>query len=116
MIDKGADSEVSVDYPQYAKEVGKSVVSKESDFGIVICKTGIGVSISCNKVKGARCAKVHSSNEAKMSRLHNNANVVALSSDTKLETAISIVELFLNTPFSNEERHIRRIEMIEDDN
>ena len=115
VIDNGTDSEVSVDYPQYAKSVAKSVVSKESDFGIVICGTGIGVSIACNKVKGARCAKVSSSSEAKMSRLHNDANVVALSSATKLETAISIIELFINTPFSNEERHKRRVEMIDND-
>ncbi len=112
-IDKGTNSDESVDYPQYAQSVGKSVSSKESDFGIVICKTGIGVSIACNKVRGARCAKVQSVDEAKMSRLHNDANVLALSSDIKIEDAIKIVDIFINTPFSNEERHNRRVEMID---
>lgn len=115
VIDKGTDSTISVDYPQFAKSVGKSVVSSESDFGIVICDSGIGVSIACNKVKGARCAKITSVEEAIATRSHNDANVLALSGQLEERKALEIVEAFIKTDFSKEERHIRRIGLIEDE-
>ena len=79
VLDFGSNTSESVDYPNYAFKVGKSVASKESDLGILICGTGIGMSIACNKVKGVRCAKVSNLEESILSRQHNNANVIALS-------------------------------------
>ena len=108
--DYGTDSTESVDYPLYAFKVGEAVARGDVKFGIVICTTGIGISIACNKVKGVRCAKVADIKEAEMSRLHNDANVVALNS--KVENPIEIVRTFLTTDFLNEERHIRRINQI----
>ena len=108
--DYGTYSTESADYPIYAFKLGEAVASGEVKLGIVICTTGIGISIACNKVKGVRCAKVADVHEASMSRLHNNANVVALNS--KVENPIEIVRTFLTTDFLNEERHIRRINQI----
>lgn len=110
--DYGTYSTESVDYPLYAFKLGEAVSNKEVEKGIVICTTGIGISIACNKVKGIRCAKVANVDEAKMSRLHNDANVVALNS--KVENPIEIVRTFLTTEFLNEERHIRRINQIKE--
>ena len=110
--DYGTNSTESVDYPLYAFKLGEAVANKEVEKGIVICTTGIGISIACNKVKGIRCAKVADVDEAKMSRLHNDANVVALNS--KVENPIEIVKTFLTTDFLNEERHIRRINQIKE--
>lgn len=112
-IDLGTSSKESVDYPIYAFALGKKVV-KENAMGILICGTGIGMSIACNKIKGIRCAKVSNLEEVKLTRLHNNANVMALSSHTDLEDAVTYVKNFLTTPFSMEERHIRRIKLIEE--
>ena len=119
VIDFGTDSEEAVDYPDYALKISNSVIKKEIDLGIAICGSGIGISIACNKVKGIRCAKVSNKEEAKMTRLDNDANVVALSANCNKEEALEIVKTFINTPFSNEERHIRRInkvKQIEDKN
>ncbi len=112
LINLGTDSEKSVDYPDYAKEIGKMVSSKQVDLGILICRTGIGMSISCNKVPGAYCAKVNSQREAMLSRQHNNANVITIAGTMKPEKAIKIIEKFIITPFSNEERHLKRINKI----
>lgn len=109
--DFGTNSTESVDYPLYAFKLGEAVAKGEIKFGIAICTTGIGISIACNKVKGVRCAKVADIKEAEMSRLHNNANIIALNS--KVENPIEIVRTFLTTDFLNEERHIRRIHEIE---
>ena len=108
--DYGTDSILSVDYPLFAFKLGEAVAKKEVNFGIAICTTGIGISIACNKVKGVRCAKVSDIKEAEMSRLHNDANIIALNS--KIENPIEVVKTFLTTDFSNEERHIRRINEI----
>jgi ribose 5-phosphate isomerase B len=108
--DFGTTSAESVDYPLYAFKLGEAVVNKEVEKGIVICTTGIGISIACNKVKGVRCAKVADIKEAEMCRLHNDANVLALNS--QVENPIEIVRTFLTTEFLNEERHIRRINQI----
>lgn len=110
IIDYGTDSENSVDYPTYAFKVGEAVRDGEISLGILICGTGIGMSIACNKVKKVRCSKVNSVNEAVLTRQHNNANVIALSED--VANALEIVEAFITTDFSNEEKHLRRVEMI----
>ncbi len=110
--DYGTNSTESVDYPDYAKIVGNKINDKEIDFGILICGTGVGMCIAANKVKGIRCANVHNVEEAFLSRSHNNANIIALTSSLTKELASRVIERFLNTPFSNEARHIRRIEKI----
>lgn len=112
IINYGCDSIDSTDYPQYAFKVGEAVQKKEIDLGILICGTGIGMSIACNKVKGVRCAKVSTEEEAELTRLHNNANVLAIAYNT--ENVEKIVDTFLKTNFSEEERHIRRVEMIQE--
>lgn len=112
VIDYGTDSEESVNYPEYAYKLAKAVKENEVEKGIVICTTGIGVSITCNKVKGIRCAKVDNKEEAILTRSHNDANILALSSKNK--DALEITKIFLETPFSNEERHIKRINMIKE--
>jgi ribose 5-phosphate isomerase B len=110
IIDYGTSTSDSTDYPLYAFKVGEAIKSKEIDFGILICGTGIGMSIACNKVKNVRCARVCSIEDAYYSRLHNNANVIALSENT--QNAEEIIKTFLNTKFSSEEKHNRRVEMI----
>ena len=114
IFDFGTNSKESVDYPKYAFKLGEGVVNGVVDFGIAICGTGIGISIACNKVKGIRCAKVSTSNEAKMTRLHNDANILALNGDMPLYRAKDIVDAFFSTNFSNEEKHINRIKQITD--
>lgn len=110
----GTDDETSTDYPKYAFEVGNKILNKTAEFGILICGTGIGMSITANKVHGVRCALVHSVREAKLSREHNDANVLALPSNMCFITAKKIVKIFLNTNFSEEERHINRINLIKE--
>ncbi len=111
-VDLGTNDKTSVDYPDYAFLLGEKVAQGELDFGIAICGSGIGISIACNKVKGVRCAKVSNQEEAKYTRLDNDANIIALAASIPLEEAIKYVETFLTTRFSKEERHIRRIEKI----
>ena len=110
--DYGTMTEDSVDYPVYAFKIGEDVRDKKLDFGILICGSGIGMSIACNKVKGVRCAKVNSVKEAEYTRNDNDANVMAISAELSDEDAIKIVETFLNTPFSELEKHQRRINLI----
>lgn len=113
--DFGCKSLASCDYPQYGKEVGEAVARGEFTKGIVICGTGIGISITANKVKGIRCALCHDCFSAEATREHNDANVLALGGRVVGPgLAVKIVDTFLNTPFSNDERHIRRIRAIED--
>ncbi|MCQ2539023.1 MAG: ribose 5-phosphate isomerase B [Acetatifactor sp.] len=113
--DYGCDSKASVDYPVYGKAVAKAVADGTCEKGIVICTTGIGISIAANKVPGVRCALCSEPLSAKMTRLHNNANVLALGGAMiGVNLALEIVEIFLNTPFSEEEKHIRRVNMLED--
>ena len=111
IIDYGTNSIESVDYPQYAYKIGESVRDNKIDLGILICGTGIGMSIACNKVKKVRCAKVTTKEEAFLARSHNNANVIALSEN--VTDYKEIIDTFLTTDFSNEEKHIRRVEMID---
>lgn len=111
----GTYSEESCDYPVYGKAVANAVASGECEKGILICGTGIGISISANKVKGIRAALCGDCFSAQATREHNNANILALGARvTGAGLALKIVDTFLNTPFSNDERHIRRINQIED--
>lgn len=112
--DFGCNGE-SVDYPVYAKKVGQAVVSGECEKGVLICGTGIGISIAANKIKGIRCALCSDCFSAEATRLHNNANVLAMGGRVVgAGLGVKIVDTFLNTEFSNDERHIRRISQIED--
>lgn len=112
--DMGPGSTESCDYPVFGHAVAKAVAEGRCDKGIVICTTGIGISISANKVPGIRCALCSDSFSAKMTRLHNDANVLAMGAGIVGENlAIEIVDTFLNTAFSGEERHQRRIDLIE---
>ena len=112
--DFGCYSTDSVDYPVFGKAAAEAVASGECDKGIVICTTGIGISVSANKVKGVRCALCSDSLSAKMTRLHNDANMLALGAGfVGVNLALNIVDTFLNTEFSAEERHSRRVNMIE---
>lgn len=111
--DMGCDSKASVDYPIYGKAVAQAVAEGSCEKGIVICTTGIGISIAANKVPGVRCALCSDTLSAKMTRLHNDANVLALGGGMIGDNlALDIVETFLNTPFSNEEKHQRRVDML----
>ena len=113
--DYGTYTAESCDYPQYGAAVGRAVASGECERGILICGTGIGISISANKIPGIRAALCGDCFSAEATRLHNDANILALGARVVGEgLAIKIVDTFLDTPFSNDERHIRRISKIED--
>lgn len=113
--DFGCYSEEAVDYPVYGKLVGHAVADGECEKGILICGTGIGISIAANKMKGIRAALCTDCFCAEATRQHNNANVLALGGRVVGPgLAVKIVDTFLNTEFSNEERHQRRIDQIED--
>lgn len=112
--DFGCNDLSSCDYPVYGRAVAKAVASGECEKGIVICTTGIGISITANKVKGIRCALCSDSVSAKLTRLHNDANVLALGAGIVGQNlALNIVDTFLDTDFSGEERHARRVSLIE---
>lgn len=111
----GTYSNASVDYPIYGKAAAQAVASGECDKGIIICGTGIGISITANKIPGVRAALCTDCFCAEATRLHNDANILAMGGRVVGPgLALKIVDTFLDTPFSNEERHIRRINMIED--
>lgn len=113
--DYGTYTSDSTDYPIYAKLVANAVATGACDKGILICGTGIGISIVANKVKGIRAALCHDVFSAKATREHNNANILAMGARViGAGLALEIVNAFLTTDFSNDERHIRRINMIED--
>ena len=113
--DFGCMSEEAVDYPDYAKAVSKAVLNGDCEKGVLICGTGIGISIAANKISGIRCALCHDVFSAEATRLHNDTNIVALGGRiVGPGLAIKIVDTFLETPFSNEERHIKRIAKIEE--
>lgn len=113
--DFGCYSIEAVDYPVYAKLVAKAIQSGECEKGILICGTGIGISITANKFKGIRAALCSDCFSAEATRLHNDANIVAMGARVVGPgLAIKIIDTFLNTPFSGEERHKRRIAQIED--
>ena len=104
-----------MDYPEYAKKVCGAINRGECEKGILVCGTGIGISIAANKIKGIRAALCTDCFMAEATRLHNDANVLALGGRVVGPgLALKIVDTFLDTPFSNEERHIRRIKAIEE--
>ncbi len=112
--DMGCHSKDSVDYPAYGHAVAKAVAAGECEKGIVICTTGIGISMAANKVAGVRCALCSEPLSAKMTRLHNDANVLAMGGAMVGENlAMEIVDVFLKTAFSAEEKHQRRVDLIE---
>ena len=113
LVDVGAHSSDSVDYPSFGHEVGKMVVNNEVNKGIVICGSGIGISIAANKIRGIRAALCTSSKHAEMSRKHNDANVLALGARmTDLNLILEIVDVWLNTDFEGG-RHLKRVNLIE---
>lgn len=113
VVDFGTHSEDSCDYPEFAAAAAKAVAAGECHRGIVLCTTGIGVSIVANKVRGIRCALLHDVDTARLTRLHNDTNMIALGAALMEQSlALSIVDTWLETPFSNEARHQRRINQI----
>ena len=114
VINYGTDSTDSVDYPIYAFKVGEEVRDKKIDVGILICKSGIGMSIAANKVKGVRCARVDTKEDAIVTREHNHSNVLALSANIAIDVAKEIVINFIQTAYSEEERHVRKVRMIDE--
>lgn len=114
VLDLGCNSTDSVNYPVYGKAVGNAVVKKEADLGIVICGTGIGISIAANKVKGVRAALCMNTTMARLTREHNNANVLAMGARMIGDVlALEIVDAFLTGEFQGG-RHQTRIDMLED--
>ena len=113
VIDVGTYSKESCDYPVFAKKVAEKILSKEADKGVLICGTGIGMSIAANKIKGIRAALCHDTFSAKATRAHNNSNILCLGQRVIGKyLALDIVDLFLSTKFEGG-RHQRRIDMLE---
>ena len=110
--DFGTNSSNSTDYPDYAFKLGEAIVEGKVDYGVAICGSGIGISIACNKVKGIRCARVVNHQEAVTTRIDNNSNIVAFGETIPLNEALQIVTSFVNTNFSEEEKHHRRVDKI----
>ncbi|MDL2236454.1 ribose 5-phosphate isomerase B [Christensenellaceae bacterium OttesenSCG-928-K19] len=113
VIDVGAYDDSSSDYPVFGELAARAVQRGEADFGIVVCGTGIGISITANKVPGIRCALVHDTFSAHATREHNDANMLAMGARViGAGLALDIIDIFLGTGFSGEERHQRRIDGI----
>lgn len=113
-VDYGPSNDNSVDYPDYAIRVCEAINKDEVKEGILLCGTGIGMSIAANKVKGILCAKVDNEQDAQLSKTHNNANILAVSATKDILELENIILTFLKTTFSNEERHVRRINKIKE--
>ena len=112
IIDLGPENDNSVDYPDFAKRVSNRIKSKRSDIGILVCGSGTGMAISANKTKNIRAAVCYNLTSTRLSRLHNNANIIALGSRlTKKNTALKLVSVFLKTKFEGG-RHQRRVKKI----
>lgn len=116
VVDLGCFSEDAVDYPDIAREVCEKVIENPGAFGVLVCGTGIGMQMVANKIKGIRATVATDENMAQMSRKHNNANVLTLGGrTTSMDKARLIVDAFLNSSFDEgEERHLRRVEKIEE--
>ncbi len=112
VTDFGPSNEEATDYPQYAFSASEKVAALELDMAILICGTGIGMSIASNKVKGVRCAKVDNLREAVLAKTHNNANVLAFSSELGFSKMRKFLDVFFASEYSYEERHNRRLEAI----
>jgi ribose 5-phosphate isomerase B len=112
VIDQGTYNKDSVDYPDFAEWVVKDVQNKDADYGILVCYTGIGMSMAANKARGIRAALVGKVEDAVLTREHNNANVLCLSAkNTSVEDAFEIIKAFLSTDFAGG-RHERRVEKV----
>jgi len=112
-VDMGTDGEKSVDYPDYAEKVAKKVAVTPDSQGVLVCGSGIGVSIAANKVHGIRAALAYSKKAAMLARQHNDANVVATAGrEGTMDDPVEIVKTFLETDFSGDERHARRVKKI----
>ena len=112
VIDLGPKNSNSVDYPDYAKKVARSVITKKSNVGILVCGSGTGMAISANKFKKIRAAVCYNSASTRLSRMHNNANILAIGSRLiNKHNAIKLVNLFLSTKFEGG-RHLRRVKKI----
>ena len=112
MIDLGPFEPKSVDYPDYAKKTAKRVATKKSDVGILICGSGTGMAISANKIKGIRAAVCYNMQSTRLSRQHNNANIIAIGSRlTNNNMVMKLIKTFLNTKFEGG-RHLKRIKKI----
>ena len=113
VVNFGTDDDASCDYPDFAEKVAKAVLSGECEKGIVICGTGVGISIAANKIDGIRCCVCSEPCTARLSRQHNNANIVAFGARiVGQEMAEMIADTFLNTEFEGGERHCRRVAKI----
>jgi ribose 5-phosphate isomerase B len=113
-LDLGPNNNKSVDYPDYAQKVSKEVLKNKNSKGILICGTGLGMSIAANKIKGIRAVPAYDSYTAKMARMHNNANILTLRGRLfSYKKILQIINIFLKTNFSNEERHKHRINKLE---
>ncbi len=113
VMDRGTDSEASVDYPDFALKVVKDILSGDAERGIIMCGTGLGISMAANRHKGIRAALVHSDEYAKLCREHNDANILAMGGRfTSFEDAERFTSIFLTTPFEGG-RHVRRIQKID---
>lgn len=114
IIDYGCYSDERIDYPKFALTLSDAVINKEVDLGIVMCGTGIGVSIACNKVKGIRCAKIDNKAEAKSAKEHNDANVLAFSAQShSAEEIKEMIEIFINSTFLSDPCYKIRIKQVE---
>ncbi len=109
IIDLGPNSNISVDYPDYAKKLSKKIASDKGSFGILVCGSGMGMAITANKIKNVRAALCYSNKNTKLSRLHNNANIITLGERLiSKNKAINLIKIFLRTKFEGG-RHLRRI-------
>ena len=112
VFDIGPYNDNSVDYPDYAKKLGNRIKFKKSDVGILVCGSGTGMAISANKIKSIRAAVCYNTKSTRLSRQHNNANIIALGSRlTKKNLSLKLVEIFFNTKFEGG-RHLRRVKKI----
>ena len=112
VFDIGPYNDNSVDYPDYAKKLGNRIKLKKSDVGILVCGSGTGMAISANKIKSIRAAVCYNTKSTRLSRQHNNANIIALGSRlTKKNLSLKLVEIFINTKFEGG-RHLRRVKKI----
>lgn len=112
IVDYSKDNNPVDDYPDFAARVANAICNKEIGLGILMCGTGIGMSIAANKFIGVRCAKVSDFDEARLCKEHNNANIIALSYKKDMQELKEMIKIFLTTPFSEEERHVRRVNKI----
>ena len=113
-VDLSTDNNPTDDYPDFAKRVAEYVVNNTDSLGVLMCGTGIGMSIAANKVKGIRAAHCSNQEQAHLAKEHNNANIIALSYKQNIDELENMIKEFINTPFSNEERHARRVQKIID--